>query len=88
MTALGWNGLGRPLKNSELSELEQKPNPIRRMTGKSLIIIQIQAKLRRIRNRKYCRERRTVTMAGGRDVVTTVFRETLAFSNYVGAMHT
>lgn len=58
VTALGWNGLGRPLKNSELSELEQKPNPIRRMTGKSLIIIQIQAKLRRIRNRKYCRERR------------------------------
>ena len=37
---------------------------------------------------EYCRERRAVTMAGGRDVVTTVFRETLAFSNYVGAMHT
>lgn len=49
MTALGWNGLGRPLKNSELSELEQKPSPIRRMTGKSLIIIQTQAKPRRIR---------------------------------------
>lgn len=58
MTALGWNGLERPLKNSELSELEQKPNPIRRMTGKSLSIIQTQAKPRRIRNGKYCRERR------------------------------
>ena len=34
------------------------------------------------------RERRTVTMAGGRDVVTTIFRETLAFSDYFGAMHT
>ena len=40
-TALGWEGLGRLLKNSELSELEQKSNSIRRVTGKGLFIIQI-----------------------------------------------
>lgn len=57
-SALGWNGLGRPLKISELSELQQKPNSIRRVNGKSLIIIQIQAHQRKIRNIKYCRERR------------------------------
>lgn len=57
-TALGWNGLGRPLKKFRASELQQKPNSIRRVTGKSLLIIQIQAKLKRIRNIKYCRERR------------------------------
>lgn len=58
VTALGWNVLGRPLKKFWASELQQKPNSIRRVTGKSLLIIQIQAKLRRIRNIKYCRERR------------------------------
>lgn len=57
-SALGWNGFGRPLKDSELSELQQKPNSIRTATGKSLIIIQIQARLRRIRNIKYRKERR------------------------------
>lgn len=42
-SALGWNGFGRPLKNSEPSELQQKPNSIRRATGQNLIIIQMQA---------------------------------------------
>lgn len=56
-TALGWNGIGRPLKNSELFELQQKPNLIRRATGKSPILIQMQATLRRIKT-KYYRDRR------------------------------
>lgn len=34
------------------------------------------------------RVKRTVTVAGGEDVVTTIFRETLAFPNDFGAMHT